>query len=151
MGDAAHATYPVGSNGATQAIIDARKLGAAFRDHGVTRAALLAYEAEMRPRAEGILRANRGKGPDAVMQTVEDRLRRDRQLTIIFVTHDLALVRNIANRVLVLDHGVVAEIGEVGQVIDHPTHPYSQQLLQNALEADLAHRAMTASDQKTAG
>lgn len=73
MGDAAHATYPVGSNGATQAIIDARKLGAAFRDHGVTRSALLAYEAEMRPRAEGILRANRGKGPDAVMQMVEDR------------------------------------------------------------------------------
>ncbi|MDP3195267.1 flavin-dependent oxidoreductase [Tabrizicola sp.] len=73
MGDAAHATYPVGSNGATQAIIDARKLGAAFRDHGATREALLAYEAEMRPRAEGILRANRGKGPDAVMQMVEDR------------------------------------------------------------------------------
>lgn len=72
MGDAAHATYPVGSNGATQAIIDARKLGAAFRAYGVTRAALLAYEAEMRPRAEGILRANRGKGPDAVMQMVED-------------------------------------------------------------------------------
>lgn len=72
MGDAAHATYPVGSNGATQAIIDARKLGAAFRTHGITRAALLAYEAEMRPRAEGILRANRGKGPDAVMQMVED-------------------------------------------------------------------------------
>lgn len=72
MGDAAHATFPVGSNGATQAIIDARKLGAAFRDHGLTRDALLVYEAEMRPRAEGILRANRGKGPDAVMQMVED-------------------------------------------------------------------------------
>lgn len=70
--DAAHATYPVGSNGATQAVVDARKLGSAFRDHGQTRAALLAYEAEMRPRAEGILRANRGKGPDAVMQMVED-------------------------------------------------------------------------------
>lgn len=73
MGDAAHPTYPVGSNGASQAIIDARKLGAAIRDHGTTRAALLAYEAEMRPRAEAILRANRGKGPDAVMQMVEDR------------------------------------------------------------------------------
>ncbi len=73
MGDAAHATYPVGSNGASQAIIDARKLGAALRDHGTTPAALEAYEAEMRPRAEGILRANRGAGPDAVMQMVEDR------------------------------------------------------------------------------
>lgn len=73
IGDAAHATYPVGSNGATLAIIDARKLGAAIRDHGPTRAALLAYEREMRPRAEAVLRANRGKGPDAVMQIVEDR------------------------------------------------------------------------------
>ncbi len=73
IGDAAHATYPVGSNGATLAIIDARKLGAAIRDHGPTRAALLAYEHEMRPRAELVLRANRGKGPDAVMQMVEDR------------------------------------------------------------------------------
>ena len=73
MGDAAHATYPVGSNGASQAIIDARKLGAALRAHGVTPQALEAYEAEMRPRAEGILRANRGAGPDAVMQMVEDR------------------------------------------------------------------------------
>ncbi|OZB19709.1 MAG: flavin-dependent oxidoreductase [Rhodobacterales bacterium 34-62-10] len=73
IGDAAHATYPVGSNGASQSIIDARKLGAALRAHGVTPAALDAYEAEMRPRAEGILRANRGAGPDAVMQMVEDR------------------------------------------------------------------------------
>jgi len=73
MGDAAHATYPVGSNGATLAIIDCRKLGRAIRDFGATRQALLSYETEMRPRAEGVLRANRGKGPDAVMQMVEDR------------------------------------------------------------------------------
>jgi 5-methylphenazine-1-carboxylate 1-monooxygenase len=73
MGDAAHATYPVGSSGASQAIIDSRKLGAALRDHGTTRDALLAYEAEMRPRAEAVIRANRGSGPDAVMQMVEDK------------------------------------------------------------------------------
>jgi len=73
IGDAAHATYPVGSNGASLAIIDARLLGAAFRDHGVNRAALLAYDAAQRPRVERVLRANRGKGPDAVMQMVEDR------------------------------------------------------------------------------
>ena len=55
------------------AIIDARKIGAALRAHGIGRAALLAYEDEMRPRVEKVLRANRGKGPDAVMQMVEDR------------------------------------------------------------------------------
>lgn len=72
MGDAAHATYPVGSNGASTAIVDARKLGAAFLAHGVTAEALEAYEAEMRPAMEKLILANRGTGPDAVLQWVED-------------------------------------------------------------------------------
>ncbi|MBB5514201.1 2-polyprenyl-6-methoxyphenol hydroxylase-like FAD-dependent oxidoreductase [Rubricella aquisinus] len=72
MGDAAHPTYPVGSNGATTAIIDARKIGAVIRAHGVTPDALHAYEAEMRPRTAAVTLANRGSGPDAVMQMVED-------------------------------------------------------------------------------
>lgn len=73
MGDAAHPTYPVGSNGASQAIVDARVIGARLAEHGVTPAALLAYEAEVRPATEKIILANRGSGPDAVMQMVEDR------------------------------------------------------------------------------
>ncbi|MEM9010670.1 MAG: flavin-dependent oxidoreductase [Pseudomonadota bacterium] len=73
MGDAAHATYPVGSNGASQAIVDARKLGAAVLAHGLGPEALAAYEAELRPLTEGIILANRGSGPDSVLQMVEDR------------------------------------------------------------------------------
>lgn len=73
MGDAAHATYPVGSNGASQAIVDARKLGRALLDYGVTRDALLAYESEMRPTTTKVTLANRGNGPDAVLQMIEDR------------------------------------------------------------------------------
>jgi 2-polyprenyl-6-methoxyphenol hydroxylase-like FAD-dependent oxidoreductase len=73
IGDAAHATYPVGSNGASQAIVDSRKLGAAFLCHGLTREALLSYEAELRPQTTGLVLANRGgNGPDAVLQQVED-------------------------------------------------------------------------------
>ncbi|KUP94329.1 flavin-dependent oxidoreductase [Tritonibacter horizontis] len=73
MGDAAHPTYPVGSNGASQAILDARVIGAQLLRHGMTEAALLGYEAEMRPAATQIGRANRsGNGPDAVLQQVED-------------------------------------------------------------------------------
>ncbi len=63
-----------------------------------------------------------------------------RKLTMLFVTHNLALVRNLADRVLVLDKGQVAEIGPVAEVIDRPRHPYTRQLLANALEADLDHR-----------
>ncbi len=73
IGDAAHATYPVGSNGATQAIMDARKLGRAFFDHGVNPSALKAYEDEMRPPTTRVTLANRGSGPDAVLQMIEDR------------------------------------------------------------------------------
>lgn len=73
MGDAAHPTYPVGSNGASQAIVDARIIGARLLEHGVTTQALGAYEAEVRPVTTGVGRANRaGGGPDAVMQMVED-------------------------------------------------------------------------------
>ncbi len=73
MGDAAHPTYPVGSNGASQAVVDARTLGAAILSHGQTPRALETYEAEVRPRTTAVGLANRGSGPDAVMQMVEDR------------------------------------------------------------------------------
>ncbi len=74
MGDAAHPTYPVGSNGASQAIVDARVIGAKLLEHGLTPNALRAYEAEMRPLTEKVIRANRGGGgPDAILQMVEDR------------------------------------------------------------------------------
>jgi 2-polyprenyl-6-methoxyphenol hydroxylase-like FAD-dependent oxidoreductase len=72
-GDAAHPMYPIGSNGASQAIMDARYLARAMLEHGVTGDALQAYEAERRPATTRIILANRGNGPDQVMQTVEER------------------------------------------------------------------------------
>ena len=73
MGDAAHPTYPVGSNGASQAIVDARVLGAQIKHHGPTEDALQAYEEIVRPRTSAVTLANRGAGPDAILQLVEDR------------------------------------------------------------------------------
>ena len=73
VGDAAHAAYPVGSNGAGQAIVDARKLGRAFVDHGATPAALEAYEAEMRPATTKVVLTNRTAGPDAILDVIEER------------------------------------------------------------------------------
>lgn len=73
MGDAAHPTYPVGSNGASQAIVDARVIGAQLLEKGVTPDALQAYEDHVRPIATGVGLANRSsEGPDAVLQKVED-------------------------------------------------------------------------------
>jgi len=73
MGDAAHAAYPVGSNGAGSAIIDARKLGRAFLDYGLTPEALHAYEAEMRPATAKVIETNRIAGPDQILDLVEER------------------------------------------------------------------------------
>ena len=74
IGDAAHATYPVGSSGASQAILDARILGAAMVAKGPTVAAALDYENKVRPMANTVTLANRGTGgPDAIMQMAEDR------------------------------------------------------------------------------
>jgi 2-polyprenyl-6-methoxyphenol hydroxylase-like FAD-dependent oxidoreductase len=73
IGDAAHVMYPVGSNGASQAVVDGRKLGRAFLDHGVTIEALDAYEAELLPATSRMVLQNRGRGPDWVMQLVEER------------------------------------------------------------------------------
>lgn len=73
MGDAAHPTYPVGSNGASQAILDARIIGAHILEHGVTAQALAAFETQVRPITTGVGLANRaGGGPDGVLQQVED-------------------------------------------------------------------------------
>jgi len=73
MGDAAHPMYPTGSNGASQAIIDARVLGAKFLEHGVGATALAAFDAELcQPVSEIVLR-NRGAGPFGLLNMVNDR------------------------------------------------------------------------------
>lgn len=73
LGDAAHPMYPIGSNGASQAILDAAALARAIVAHGPTPVALQAYEAERRPPTSSIVRANRGNGPEQVMQLAEER------------------------------------------------------------------------------
>ena len=73
LGDAAHAMYPIGSNGASQAILDARVLARELRDQKPTTSALQSYEAERRPATSAIVLANRGDGPDQVLDLVAER------------------------------------------------------------------------------
>ena len=73
VGDAAHAMYPTGSNGASQAIVDARVLGAQMVAHGVNAKALAAFDDKMcGPISEVILR-NRGSGPFGLLNMVDER------------------------------------------------------------------------------
>jgi 2-polyprenyl-6-methoxyphenol hydroxylase-like FAD-dependent oxidoreductase len=73
MGDAAHPMYPIGSNGASQAILDARVLTREILAKGATTAALSAFEAERRPATTDLVMLNRRNGPEQVMQMVEER------------------------------------------------------------------------------
>lgn len=58
-----------------------------------------------------------------------DELKAKLNLSYLFVAHDLAVIRHIADRVAVMYLGKIVEIGDVDSVYDHPTHPYTQALL----------------------
>jgi 2-polyprenyl-6-methoxyphenol hydroxylase-like FAD-dependent oxidoreductase len=73
LGDAAHPMYPRGSNGAGQAILDARALADALAAHDDPRAALAAYEAQRLPVTAEIVLANRTNPPDAILREVVER------------------------------------------------------------------------------
>lgn len=59
------------------------------------------------------------------------QLQQERRLSMVFVTHNLAVVRSIAQQVVVLSNGHVVEQGVVDEVLDNPQHPYTQQLLRD--------------------
>jgi len=73
LGDAAHVMYPVGSNGASQAIVDARVLGASMLSHGVTPAALRAYDERLCADISALVLRNRGAGPFGLLGLVDER------------------------------------------------------------------------------
>jgi peptide/nickel transport system ATP-binding protein len=58
-------------------------------------------------------------------------LRTDMGLSLLFITHNLALIRTIADRVAVMTEGRIVELGPTAQVLEHPSAPYTQQLLAN--------------------
>jgi 2-polyprenyl-6-methoxyphenol hydroxylase-like FAD-dependent oxidoreductase len=73
LGDAAHVMYPTGSNGASQAVIDARVLGAALLEHGVTARALRAYDARLCADISAVVLRNRGAGPFGLLNLLDER------------------------------------------------------------------------------
>jgi peptide/nickel transport system ATP-binding protein len=77
-----------------------------------------------------------------------DRLRKDTGISFIFIAHDLPVVRDFADQVMVMQKGEIVEIGGVRQIFDAPREPYTRALLAASLDPDpdiqAAHRARRA-------
>jgi peptide/nickel transport system ATP-binding protein len=67
----------------------------------------------------------------AIIVELLRRIQRERQLAMIFITHNLALVRSIAQSAVVLRDGAVAESGPVEQILEHPANPYTMRLMED--------------------
>jgi peptide/nickel transport system ATP-binding protein len=57
------------------------------------------------------------------------RLQKERGLTMIFISHDLAVIRRLCNSVIVMRHGEIVEAGPTSAVFDRPAQAYTRQLL----------------------
>ena len=65
-------------------------------------------------------------------------LREDLGLSILFVAHQLAVIAEVADRVAIMHRGAIVEMGPTAQVFNHPTHPYTEQLLASNPDPDRA-------------
>lgn len=54
-------------------------------------------------------------------------------ISVVFVSHDLAVVRTIAERILVMKDGEICEAGVTEELFSNPSHPYTQELLRAVL------------------
>ena len=73
LGDAAHPMHPVGGNGASQAILDARVLARELALHDSIESAVRAYDSERRPATAAVVQSNRRAGPHRCQDLVEER------------------------------------------------------------------------------
>jgi ABC-type glutathione transport system ATPase component len=74
------------------------------------------------------------------------RLTAELGLTLVFISHDLALVRSLCSRVVVMRAGKIVEEGPALKVLDHPEHPYTQ-LLRAAVPKGYAGRSASAGNE----
>jgi peptide/nickel transport system ATP-binding protein len=59
-------------------------------------------------------------------------LRAEHNLSMLFISHDLAVVGQVADRIAVMRHGAIVELGDTQQILTRPQHPYTQALLASA-------------------
>jgi microcin C transport system ATP-binding protein len=67
-----------------------------------------------------------------------DRLRAESGMALLLITHDLNLVRRYADRVAVMERGLIVEQGRTGDVTSHPRHPYTKKLVNSRPEREVS-------------
>ena len=72
-----------------------------------------------------------------ILELLED-LRRQAGMALLFITHDLNLVRRFADRVAVMEKGIMVEQGRTAAVIERPEHPYTRKLVNSRPERNVA-------------
>ena len=72
--------------------------------------------------------------PTVTLQIIEliRKLQQERQVSIILITHDLAVVQELCDRAAVMQHGRIVESGSLSQVLHSPAHFYTQELVAGA-------------------
>ena len=69
-----------------------------------------------------------------------ERIKRERGLAMLFVSHDLSVVRHVADRVAVMYLGRIVETGPTARIFDDPLHPYTEALISAVSSPDPRHR-----------
>jgi peptide/nickel transport system ATP-binding protein len=77
-----------------------------------------------------------------------DRLKRDRNMAMLYVTHDLATARHFSSEIMVMYRGEIVEHGPSDQVILSPAHPYTQILAQAAPDPAVSRDALASARRK---
>ena len=70
-----------------------------------------------------------------ILNLIED-LKREYELTVVFIAHDLGVVRSVSDTVMVMYLGKVCEVGDSVKVYEAPAHPYTRALLDSAPQTD---------------
>jgi oligopeptide transport system ATP-binding protein len=71
------------------------------------------------------------------------RIKRERDLSVVFITHDLGVVANVADRVAVMYAGKIVEYGNVEEIFYNPKHPYTWALLSSVPDLETSHRLIS--------
>ena len=77
-----------------------------------------------------------------ILELIEE-LKKKRQLTVIFITHDLGVVANVADKVAVMYAGKIVEYGTVDDIFYNPKHPYTWALLSSMPDLDTKEKLLS--------